>query len=182
MLLPVFLNNLNEIGFQKMSAEQIKKDKYVELTYAILDEQGEIKERVDIPIKYIHGCESGLFPKIETALEGRSSGEQVEVYLTEKEGFGPSDPNLIFTDDIANVPPQFHHLGAEVEMQNDRGEAKQFVVTNIENGKLTVDGNHPLAGQTIKFVVTVGEVRDASSDEIKFGVTQNFSTGDATLH
>ena len=166
-----------------MSAEQIKKDKYVELTYAILNEQGEIKERVDIPVKYIHGRNSGLFPKIEAALEGCLKGEQIEVSLTEQEGFGPSDPNLIFTDDIANVPPQFHQLGAEVEMQNDRGEAKQFIVTRIENGKLTVDGNHPLAGQTIKFVVTIGEVRDASSDELKFGVTQNFSTGsDGTIH
>jgi len=166
-----------------MSVEQIKKDKYVELTYAILNELDEIKERVDIPVKYIHGRDSGLFPKIEAALEGCSKGEQVEVFLNEQEGFGPSDPNLIFTDDINNVPPQFHQVGAEVEMQNDRGEAKKFVVSKIENGKLTVDGNHPLAGQTIKFVVTVGEIRDASSDELKFGVTQNFSTGgDGTVH
>lgn len=166
-----------------MSAEQIIKDKYVELTYAILNEQGEIKERVDIPVKYIHGRNSGLFPKIEAALEGHTTGDRVEVSLTEQEGFGPSDPNLVFTDDIANVPPDFHRVGAEVQMQNDRGEAKQFVVTKIENGKLTVDGNHPLAGQTIKFVVTVGDVRDASDDELKFGVTQDFTTGnDGTLH
>jgi len=166
-----------------MSAEQIKKDKYVELTYAILDAQGEIKERVDIPVKYIHGGNSGLFPKIEQALEGQEKGARVEVFLTQYEGFGPSDPNLIFTDDLANVPPQFHQVGAEVEMQNDRGEAKKFTVSKIENGKLTVDGNHPLAGQTIQFVVTVGEVRDATDDELKFGVTQNFSTGsDGTVH
>ncbi len=166
-----------------MSAEQIKKDKYVELTYAILNEQGVIKERVDIPIKYIHGRDGGLFLKIEAALEGRTTGEQVEVDLTEQESFGPSDPNLIFTDDMANVPTQFHQVGAEVEMQNDRGEAKKFIVSKIENGKLTVDGNHPLAGQTVKFVVTVGEVRDATSDEIKFGLTQNFTTGaDGTIH
>ena len=167
-----------------MSVEQIKKDKYVELTYAILDAQGEIKERVDIPVKYIHGRDSGLFPQIESALEGHSKDDQVEVFLTEHEGFGPSDPNLIFTDDIANVPPQFHQIGAEVEMQNDRGEAKQFVVTKIGNGKLTVDGNHPLAGQTVKFVVTVGEVRDATEEELKSGVLQDFSVGDSsgTVH
>ncbi len=166
-----------------MSSEQIKKDKYVELTYAILDAKGEIKERVDIPVKYIHGRDSGLFPKIESALEGQEKGARVEVFLTQHEGFGPSDPNLIFTDDLTNVPPQFHQVGAEVEMQNDRGEAKKFTVTNIANGKLTVDGNHPLAGQTIQFVVTVGEVRDATEDELKFGVTQNFTTGgDGTVH
>jgi len=166
-----------------MSAEAIKKDKYVELTYAILDAKGEIKERVDIPVKYIHGRNSGLFPKIEKALENQVKGATVEVSLTQLEGFGPSDPNLVFTDDLANVPPQFHQIGAEVEMQNDRGEAKKFTVTKIANNKLTVDGNHPLAGQTIKFIVTVGEVRDATEEELKSGVTQNFSVGnDSTIH
>ena len=166
-----------------MSAEEIKKDMYVELTYAILDAQGEIKERVDIPVKYIHGRDSGLFPQIENALEGRTKGDRVEVFLTEHEGFGPSDPNLIFTDDINNVPPQFHQVGAEVEMKNDRGEAKKFTVIKIENGKLTVDGNHPLAGQTVQFVVTVAEVRLAIEEELKSGVTQDFSVnGNATVH
>ena len=166
-----------------MSIEAIKKDMYVELTYAILDAQGEIKERVDIPVKYIHGRDSGLFPQIENALEGRAKGDRVEVFLAEHECFGPSDPNLIFTDDINNVPPQFHQVGAEVEMQNDRGGAKKFTVIKIADGKLTVDGNHPLAGQTVKFVVTIGEVRLATEEELKSGVTQDFSvSGDATIH
>ena len=167
-----------------MSAEQIKKDKYVELTYAILDAQGEIKERVDIPIKYIHGRNSGLFPKIETALEGQSKGNDIEVTLSQYEGFGPSDPSLLVTDELANVPPQFHKIGAEVEMQNESGATKKFTVTKIENGQLTIDGNHPLAGQTIKFMVTIGEVRDATKEELTNGVTQNFSVDDgtATVH
>ncbi len=167
-----------------MSTEQIKKDKYVELTYAILNAKGEIKERVDIPVKYIHGRDSGLFPKIEKALEGHFNGDRVEVSLSQLEGFGPSDPNLIIVHDLANVPPDFHPVvGAEVEFENDRGEAKKFTVTNIGNGKITLDGNHPLAGQTIKFVVTVGVVRDATKEELKSGVTQNFTAGDAgTIH
>ncbi|WP_198264377.1 FKBP-type peptidyl-prolyl cis-trans isomerase [sulfur-oxidizing endosymbiont of Gigantopelta aegis] len=169
-----------------MSAEQIKKDKYVELTYAILDAKGEIKERVDIPVKYIHGRDSGLFPKIEKALEGASNGARVEVSLSQLEGFGPSDPNLIFTDDLANVPPENRpsiQVGAEIELQNERGEAKKFTVTNIEKGKFTLDANHPLSGQTIKYVVTVGVVRDATDEELKNGVTQNFTAGDAgTIH
>lgn len=62
-----------------------------------------------------------MFPKIEQALEGQEKGARVEVFLTQYEGFGPSDPNHIFTDELTNVPPQFHQVGAEVEMQNDRG-------------------------------------------------------------
>ncbi len=166
-----------------MSEQKIQKDKYVELTYSILDENDDIKERVDLPVKYIHGRDSGLFPKIERALEGHGKGDRVEVSLSEFEGFGPSDPNLTVTDDLANVPPQFHQIGTEVEMQNDRGEVKKFIVTEIKDGRLTVDGNHPLAGQTIRFVIDIAEVREATSDELTMGVEQNFTTGsNETLH
>ena len=140
-------------------SEQIAADKYVELTYSIVDEEGEIVERVNIPVKYIHGRDSGLFPKIETALEGCRPGEEIEVMLEPEEAFGPNLPELRFTDDLANVPPEFQQLGAEVQMKNDREEVKKFIVTKIENGKLTVDGNHPLAGKTLNFEVEVIDVK-----------------------
>jgi len=160
-----------------MSNEKITAKKLVELTYQIADEQGEIIERVDIPLKYIHAVDGMLFPKVEAALTGCVVGDKVDVTLTPAEGFGEQDPNLLFTDDLKNVPEQFHQIGAEVEMQNDRGEVKKFAVSKIENGKLTVDGNHPLAGKTLVFSIKVVTVRDASDDELKNGVTQNFSTG-----
>jgi len=56
-------------------------------------------------------------------------------------------------------------------MANDGGETKTFTVTHIEDGKLTVDGNHPLAGKTAKFYVTVLDIRDATPEEILNGVT-----------
>jgi len=167
-----------------MSAQQITKNKYVELTYDILDAQGELKERVDMPVKYIHGRNSGLFSKIESALEGQVMGNNIEISLSQHEGFGPNDPNLIVIDDLENVPAQFHQIGAEVEMQNKSGATKKFTVTKIDNGKLTIDGNHPLAGQTIKFIITIGEVRDATDEELISGVTQNFTANEdtATVH
>lgn len=54
--------------------------------------------------------------------------------------------------------------------RNDRGEEMLFRVTRIENGRLTVDANHPLAGQTVKFVVTIVAERPASLDEIANGM------------
>lgn len=161
----------------KSNAQCISKHKYVEITYQISDEKGEILERVDIPVKYIHGADSGIFSKVEDALEGCRVGDEISVTLTPQEGFGESDPNMTFTDDIENVPEQFRHVGAEVEMQNEHGEIRKFVVSKIENGKLTVDGNHPLAGKQITFLVKVVTVRPATGDELKYGVTQNFSTG-----
>jgi len=163
-----------------MLVEKIAAKKLVELTYQIADEAGEIVERVDIPVKYIHAVDGALFPQVENALTGCAVGDKVEVTLKPSEGFGEVDPNLLFTDDIINVPEQFRKIGAAVEMQNDQGEVKKFLVSKIENGKLTVDGNHPLAGKTIKFNISVVTVRDATENELKYGVTQNFTTGETS--
>ena len=151
-------------------SDKISKNKFVSLTYTITDEDKNVLERIDMPIHYIHGVRSQVIEKIENALEGHETGDIVEVTLTPEEAFGEHQPELTFTDDINNVPPQFHTIGAEVEFQNDRGESKIFRVTRIENGKLTVDGNHPFAGKTITYNITVNEVRDATDSEIKNGV------------
>lgn len=152
-----------------MSGNKVCANKVVYLTYSILNEQGMVFEQYDMPIGYVHGANSGLFEKIEEALEGHEIGDRVEVLLPPQDGFGPHQPDLTFTDDIDNVPPEFRRIGAEVEFENDKGEAMMFRVTQIENGKLTVDGNHPLAGQTATFVVNIADIRDASLDEIANG-------------
>jgi FKBP-type peptidyl-prolyl cis-trans isomerase SlyD len=151
-------------------SEKICKNKFVSLTYTITDENDNILERIDMPIQYIQGVNSQVIEKIEVALDGHQAGDLVHVTLTPEEGFGAHQAELTFSDDIANVPPQFHSIGAEVEFQNDHGESKIFRVTHIEDGKLTVDGNHPFAGKTITYNITVTEVRDATADEIAHGV------------
>ena len=153
-----------------MSDQFVSKDKVVSFTYSIQDESGEIVEQSDMPISYVHGGIHDLFEKVEEAMEGCVVGDTVEVSLAPDEAFGPHDPNLTYTDDIENVPPEFHRVGAEVEMMNDAGESRKFTVSRIENGKLTVDGNHPLAGKTITFNITVTRIRDASPEEIDRGV------------
>jgi FKBP-type peptidyl-prolyl cis-trans isomerase SlyD len=93
------------------------------------------------------------------------------VSLTPEEGFGAHDESLTYTDDIENVPPEFRRVGAEVEMMNDQGDARKFVVSRIEDGKLTVDGNHPMAGKIITFNIKVVDIRDATDEEISNGVS-----------
>ena len=152
-------------------SERIEKDKYVSLTYTITDEAGEILEGTDLPINFIQGRDSHVIEKITQAVEGLAAGDTVSVSLTPAEGFGESQPELMFTDDLANVPAQFHSIGAEVEFQNDRGEMKVFRVTKIEDGKLTVDGNHPLAGKNITYNITIQTVREATMDELSNGIS-----------
>jgi FKBP-type peptidyl-prolyl cis-trans isomerase SlyD len=122
-------------------------------------------EQSDLPISYVHGGKHDLFEKVEQALDGAVVGDTVEVTLTPEEGFGENDPELTYTDVIENVPDEFRRIGAEVEMMNDQGDSKKFTVTHIEDGKLTVDGNHPMAGKIITFRIKVTDIRDASPDE-----------------
>ncbi len=153
-----------------MSEQKVAKHKVIYLTYSIIDDAGNVFEQSDVPVGYIHGVGSDLFEQVENALDGKAVGERVEVSLSAEEGFGPHRPELTFTDDIDNVPPEFRYIGAEVEFENERGESMQFRVTRIEDGKLTIDANHPLAGKTITFVVDVADIRDATPDEIANGV------------
>lgn len=161
---------------------RISKNSVVSVTYSILNSAGEILERSDLPISYLQGSEKGLFLKIENALEGRQAGDTVDVTLSPEEGFGPHLPELTFTDDVDNVPPQFHQIGAEVEFQNEHGDVKTFIVSKIEDGKLTVDGNHPLAGKTITFHVEVTAVREATPQEVLQQEPLDASLSHGTLH
>ncbi|MGD2137941.1 MAG: peptidylprolyl isomerase [Gammaproteobacteria bacterium] len=153
-----------------MTGQLVERNKVVSFTYSIVDESGAVLEQTDLPISYVHGGRHDLFEKVEQELDGCVVGDAVEVRLTPEEGFGPHDPNLTYTDDIDNVPPEFRRVGAEVEMMNDRGESRKFTVTCIEDGKLTVDGNHPMAGRSITFKIKVTAIRDATPEEIEQGV------------
>ena len=153
-----------------MAEQRIKRNKHVQFTYTISDDEGNVVEQVDLPVHYVHGAGTmGLIERVERALEGCKEGDSIEVEVPPSEGFGEHDPDLTFTDDIDNVPPQFRKVGIQVEMANDAGETKTFVVSKIEDGKLTLDGNHPLAGKTAKFMVKVLGVRDATPEEIRKG-------------
>ena len=153
-----------------MNDQFVGRNKVVAFTYSILDETGEVLEQSDIPISYVHGGKHDMFEKVEAAMEGCVVGDIVEVSLTPEEGFGAHDESLTYTDDIENVPPEFRRVGAEVEMMNDQGDARKFIVIRIENGKLTVDGNHPMAGKIITFNIKVVDIRDANAEEIRNGV------------
>lgn len=151
-----------------MGDEVIAKNKVVYMRYSVLDETGQVMGQQDMPTGYVQGAGSGLFDEIELGLEGRRVGEQVEVLLSPG-AFGDRDADLVIVEDLENVPPQIRYVGAEAELENDSGHRLTFRVVSIADGKITLDGNHPLAGRLAKCVVEVLSVRDASADEIKNG-------------
>ncbi len=149
-----------------MPKETIQPGKFVSLTYTIRDSDENLLEQNDIPVNYIHSGDRELIGGMDQAVLGKAAGDLVEMDVPPEDGFGQADPNLTFTDDLENVPPQFHQVGAEVEMQNESGDIKTFYVTKIEDGKLTVDGNHPLAGKDLKVRVKILEVRAPTIEDM----------------
>jgi FKBP-type peptidyl-prolyl cis-trans isomerase SlyD len=152
-----------------VSEQRVGQRKVIYFTYEIRDTAGKVLERSDLPIGYLHGGQRELFDKLETSLEGRSVGDTVEVMLAPEEGFGPHNPELTYTDSIDNAPLEYRRLGAEATFANDQGETIDMVVTRIENGQVTLDGNHPFAGHALIYRITVSGIREATKAEIQRG-------------
>ncbi|HEX8979849.1 MAG TPA: peptidylprolyl isomerase [Parasulfuritortus sp.] len=151
-----------------MNEDIVAKNKVVYIRYTILDDGGLVRGQQDMPIGYVHGAHSGLFEEIEQSLDGHRVGDKVEAFLSPGT-FGDRDPDLVVEEDIDNVPPQIRYIGAEAELQNDSGDVLTFRVTSIADGKITLDGNHVLAGRQAKCVAEILSVRDATPEEVDSG-------------
>ncbi|MFT5111462.1 MAG: FKBP-type peptidyl-prolyl cis-trans isomerase SlyD [Parasphingorhabdus sp.] len=153
-----------------MTEQTIQKDKLVTINYSILDNMGQVMEQSELPVSYLHGHEFELFPQVLTALEGLKPGQKVSVELKPEEAFGPHNPDLTFTDDVQNSPKEARYIGAELEAKSDTGEVRRFRVTRIEEGRITADANHPLAGKTITYEINITDVRDPNPEELPIKV------------
>lgn len=147
----------------------ICKDTVVTLSYIVRDLDGRTLEESDEPVSYLHGGYDNIFPLVEQVLEGKATGETVDLKLQPADAFGEFDDELVriesrevFPDNI-EVGMQF--VGAPVE----GGEEMLYTVTDIADDKVVVDGNHPYAGQAVHFQCTVAEVRAATPDEVAHG-------------
>lgn len=146
---------------------RIAKDRVVRLKYLVFHgETGAIIEFRD-DLYYLHGGYGGAFPKVEEALEGEQVGAEVELSLTAEQAYGQRDPALVITGPADHFPPEAQRLGVRLEGHTPEGHVVDFVVTRISDGRITVDGNHPLAGTPLRLVLEVLDVRAASEAELQ---------------
>ena len=151
-------------------SEVIRDGKFVELTYKVADRKlGHILTRVEFPLGYVHGRNEILAPSVHMQLEGKAAGDVIEVPIDGNQIFGPRDESLVFTDRIENVPEEYRQVGCSILMENDRGQTRSFLVTWLDDEKLTVDGNNPLCGRAVVFTLKILAVRDASEEETRAG-------------
>ena len=154
--------------------EVVREGKFVELTYKVTDRKsGHVLTRVEFPLGYVHGHNEILAPSVHMELEGKSAGDVIEVAIDGNQIFGPRDESLVFTDHIENVPEEYRQVGTSILMENDRGQTRSFLVTHMDDERLSVDGNNPLCGREVVFTLEILTVRDATDDETRAGGAMN---------
>lgn len=150
--------------------ETIRDNKYVELAYRVIDRKsGEVLVAVEFPIGYVHGANDILMPAVTKDLEGKAAGDVIEVTFNGNQVYGPRDESLVFTDSIENVPEEYRKVGTTIFAENEKGTARSFIVTRVDDKTLTLDGNNPLCGRDVVFKLEVLDVRDATDEEIEAG-------------
>ena len=151
-------------------SQTIQDGKFVELTYKVTDKKTRhVLTRVEFPLGYVHGHNEILAPSVHTALEGKSVGDVIEVPIDGNQIFGPRDESLVFSDLIENVPEEYRQIGTSILMESNKGQTRSFIVTSMDDEKLTVDGNNPLCGRGVVFTLEILTVRDATDDETRMG-------------
>ncbi|MCC5842335.1 MAG: peptidylprolyl isomerase [Opitutales bacterium] len=149
---------------------EIAKDCVVSMDYRLTGGDGKVLDESaeGQPLVYLHG-HGNIIPGLESALDGRSSGESLNVRVAPADAYGELDPRL-----VQEVERSMFPAGAplEVGMRFHAGtpQGPRVVrITAIGDKTVKVDANHELAGETLDFAVTIRDVRAATADEIAHG-------------
>jgi FKBP-type peptidyl-prolyl cis-trans isomerase SlyD len=151
----------------------IANHKVVRIDYVLRNAAGEVLDSSEgeQPLAYIHGRHE-IVPGLERELTGMAVGDTKKVVVPPSEGYGERVEEQVFPIPKAALPPGVTiEVGQTLVGEGDGGERVPVRVVEVRDDAIVVDANHPLAGETLYFEVTVREVRDATADELAHGVT-----------
>ena len=148
----------------------IAKDSVVSIHYTLKDDAGKVidSSASGDPLTYLQG-HGNLVAGLERELEGKSVGDKLAVKLAPADGYGEYDKSLIqkvprrSLKGISNIK-----VGLRLHAQTEQGP-RAVTVTHVAGDMITLDGNHPLAGQSLNFDVEVTDVRAATEEELSHG-------------
>lgn len=148
----------------------IADQKVVSIHYKLTNDDGQVIQESGggEPLSYVHGA-GNIIPGLESALAGKSTGDKLNVSVDPDEGYGARNDAL-----VQELPRQVFEgvediqEGMQFQAHSEQG-THVITVTKVDGERITVDGNHPLAGQTLNFEVEVENVRDATAEEVAHG-------------
>lgn len=149
---------------------QIAAQKIVTLEYTLRNSDSELLDSSEEsgPLTYLHGAEN-IVPGLEAALAGKTVGDKLHVEVPPKLAYGERDDELVVNIPRDRLPEGEIEVGTLLRGTTDGGDTRVLTVIEVGDVNVTVDGNHPLAGESLLFDVTVISVRDATQEEIAHG-------------
>jgi FKBP-type peptidyl-prolyl cis-trans isomerase SlyD len=153
-----------------VTALAIEPNTHVTLDYELRDEEGDLldasQEDGGEPIRYVHGY-GMIVPGLEAALVGLREGDERDIVVPAEAGYGEYDEELVLTIDRSEMPdPTAVQVDDELIAEAPDGGEIEMRVIEVREAEVVCDANHPLAGQTLRYKVTVRAVRPATDDEI----------------
>ncbi len=150
---------------------KIAKNAKVKIDYTLKSDAGDVidSSQDKEPLAFLQG-NGQIIPGLEQALEGREAGDNFSVTVNPDQGYGEYDKELVF-----DVPrEQLQNLdsieeGMQVQAQMQDGSTQILTIQNVGEEQVTLDANHPLAGETLHFDIEVADVSEATDDEIEHG-------------
>jgi FKBP-type peptidyl-prolyl cis-trans isomerase SlyD len=149
---------------------EIAKNTVVSIHYTLTNNDGEVidSSQGQEPLTYLHGMRN-IIPGLENALEGKTSGDSLKVSIPPNEAYGER------IDELTQIVPRAAFDGATLELgmqfraEGDNHQPVIFTIIDINGDDITIDGNHPLSGETLHFDVEVLTVRAATGEEVAHG-------------
>jgi len=149
---------------------QIADKKVVSIHYTLTNGGGEVidSSRDAEPMVYLHGAQN-IIPGLEAALAGKVVGDELAVSIEAADAYGE------YNEEMTQVVPRdmfegVDELEAGMEFQAETAQGVQVIrIAAVDGDQITIDGNHPLAGEKLHFEVNVTEVREATEDELTHG-------------
>lgn len=147
----------------------ISQNKVVTIHYSVKTPNGDVIDESlgSEPLAFIQGTKF-MIAGLEDALEGRQSGDKFEVTIEPDKAYGDRHDQLVQQVPVAMFEGMDVEVGMSFRATTDNGEQSVLIVDKTDEF-ITVDGNHPLSGQTLVFDVDVVDVRDATQDELAHG-------------
>jgi len=153
-------------------SQSVKDHEVVAINYKLTVE-GEVLDSTNPdgsePLEYIHGI-GQIIPGLEKALSGMTIGESKTVTVPPEEGYGPMDHDALVWLERGEFPENMPlELGMQIQLEDDEGHIHLATVIELEEERVQLDMNHPLAGQDLTFDVTVASLRAATKEELDHG-------------